>query len=633
MNKLGYALSTLLLATAAAPVCHAQEGVRYGYCADEFSGTGFNASDNYYVAAAFQMTESDVEQFDNCEVTGVSIGFGSGRNKDVTIFMTYDLQGEPFYTQAGRVRANQWCDIPVNEPVKIEKGKPFYIGYKYYVNNMTAHPIGTDDQITSYTEGADWMAADLSEDKLFETWTHMGDKVGNVSIRAIIKGDNVSTTNCVPVSFSMPDVATPGEPFDFGINFTNASSAAVNNVEVTYQLGTDPEKTVVYEFSTPVAPNEKGMIKITDTTEQDELAIPVWATINKVNGEANDMAARRLQGTLVCTTDLSERKMVVEKFTGVQCGFCPRGIVGFDYMNKYYTGKFIGIAIQNYSQSDPMFCNAYQPWRSKFSSGGAPYCFINRNKYMNTEPVKSILEDAFNDIYTRSSNIGIKVSAEPTSSSHAYDVTATVRVARDVEDVKYAIAFVVTEDHVGPYQQANNYNTSPGCPEFSGKGSYVTMYYDDVARNISSEWEGYSNSVPSSIKHGEPHKYTVENFSLGNTNNPMNANIIALLIDQETGEIVNADRIHLDPSRVDEPAEKPDEPDEPGSVDSVGADNASVVIAGQGFISFTEGEGVACVYTAAGQMVNTVEAGESVAVAPGLYVVKTSNGVHKVFVR
>lgn len=632
MNKLSYALSTLLLAAAAAPVCQAQEGLSYGYCSDNISGNGFSASGKYWMAAAFRMTETDVERFNDCEVTGVSIGFGSGRNKEIKVFMTYDLAEEPFYIQSGRVRANQWVDIPVTNPVKIEKGKPFYIGYRYYVDNSTAHPIGTDDNFLTYTDGADWMAGALTEEELATAWQQYGSQVGNVCVRAIISGDNLPQSNCAPMSFEMPDVATPGEEFEYSLIFTNASPATVNNIEVVYKIGEDAEQTVECTLPEPIPANGRGSVKIKAKTDQDQLEIPVWAKITKVNGEANNMADHKAFGTLVCTTGLFERKMVVEKFTGIYCGYCPRGIAAFDYMNKYYAGTFIGISVQNYSGSDPMYCSAYVPWTQAFKAGGAPYCWINRSKNFTNNPESSLLESAYKEIYTRSSNIGIKVKAEPTSSSHAYNVTATVQVARDVENVDYAIAFVVTEDYVGPYGQYNNYNTMPGCPEFSGKGSPVVMLYEDVARNISSEWEGAANSVPSSLKAGEEYNYTVDNFSLGATDNPMNANIIALLIDKNTREIVNADRIHLDPTRVDKPEPKPDEPPV-GGVEDIDADNSVCVAGGVGTITFMAEGGVASVYSTDGQQVGFVKAGDTISVAPGLYIVKTQGGNFKIQVK
>lgn len=624
MNKLLYFITTLFVLTSAT-LCHAQGGVSYGYSSDDIIGHGFNATDKYWIAAAFQMTESDVAQFDGCEVTGVSIGFGSGRNKDIKVFMTEDLAAEPFYSQAGRVRASQWCDIPVTTPVKIEKGKPFYIGYVYFVDNMTSQPIGADGNTASFTPGADWMAAAMDEDGLKEAWAQYGTQVGNVCIRAMVSGDNLSKSNCVPVALGMPELATPGEPFDFTLSFTNASSVAVSNLDIVYQLGTDAEQAVHYEFTEPVATNDRGTAVIHATTLQDELEIPVWARIDKVNGLPNDMADRKAYGNLVCTTNLFERKVVVEKFSGTSCGYCPRGIAGFDHMNDLYAGQFIGIAVQNYSAYDPMYCTYYNAWCNKFSAGGAPYCYVNRDDMLTKNPEKGSLEAAFKAEFSRTSNIGIKVSVKATANPMAYDATATVRVARNVENADLSVAFVVTEDFVGPYAQQNYYNSTPGCPEFSGVGNPVVMRFNDVARYITTDWQGIAGSVPANLTAGEEYSYTFDGLSLGNTGNPKNANVIALLIDNKTSKIVNADRVHLDPNRVDEPTVGMAQP-------SLGSQKLTAT-GGEGRITVESAEGTALVFTSEGKLAAVLHAGEAARVTAGTYIVKTPGESQKVIVK
>lgn len=620
MNKLYYALSSLLIASAA--VCSAQDGVSYGYCSDYINGVGFNSDGAYWIAGAIQLTDADVAQFDGCEIVGVSVGFGNGRNKDITLFMTEDLAGEPFYTQYGRVRASVWNNIPVTEPVKIEKGKPFYVGYTYHVDNISAKPIGTDDNVDGFTSGADWMAASTTEEDLAKAWKQYGSQVGNICIRIILQGDNLSKTNCIPVGMEMPELVLPGDPFDFTVTFTNASSVPVNNVEVVYQLGTDAEKTVTYTFDEPVATNDRGSVKIHDVTEQDALQIPCWASITKVNGQPNDMADRKAHGYLVCTTGLFERKVVAEKFTGTYCGYCPIGIVGFEYMREKYPTTFIGIEIHNYTSSEPLYCTAYSNMaQSNFT--GAPSCVVNRNPVLTHRPEKGSLESSYNEAYTRTSNIGVTASFAPTSSSNLYDVTGTVKVAKDEENADYSLVFVITEDFLGPLPQYNNYNTSVGCPEFSGKGNPVMTKYDGVARNISSDWKGIRGSVPSTLKAGEEYPYTVKNFSLGSTSNPKNANLVVLLIDNATGIIANADLVHFDPDRKD--------PD-PVSVDDTMMAKISVV-GGAGYIAFSAEDGIADVYTVAGQAVGSIAAGDSIELPAGIYIVKTVEGVHKVMVR
>lgn len=619
-----YLICTLLATMTGTLGAYAQgeSSFAYGYCTDNINGVGSSEGvSEYWIGAAFQMTDSDVERFDGCEITGVSIGFGSGRNKAVTVFFTEDLASQPFATQAGRVRVSQWNDIELTAPVKIEKGKPFFVGYKHEVTNMTAMPVGCDGNTANFTPTADWLSISETEEGLDKGWSHYGSNFGNVCLRVFIKGDNLSQTNCVPLSLEMPNLAYPGKPFEFSLVFTNASPAPVNDLQVEYTIGEDAAKIVDVTFDSPVAANAKGSAVITATTDLDGFSIPVSARITKVNGQDNDIADKVITATLTCTNSLFERKVVAEKYSGTECGFCPRGIVGFEYMNETYPDKFIGISIQNYSTGDPMYCRYYNQALSSFAFTGAPSAIVNRNKNLPKEPTKSALESSFKSEYSPACEIGVIADFEkPAADAKSVTVSGTVRVSHDIENADYSMTFVITEDKVGPYYQANNYDSMTGLPEWQGKGRLVSMLYDDVARYIHEDWNGIAGSVPTVLKAGESYKYTVEDLPLGRTSNIDNANVVVLLIDNTTGQIVNADRKHFDPNR------------KPSGVESVAGEAAVKVYVCGGNICY-EGEGEASVYSTDGVLVGIVAEGCSLAPVPGMYIVKLSAGAVKVLVR
>lgn len=619
MKKIYSLISVLALAAGTAS---AQTGFEYGYCSDNISSIGSDAGvSNYWMAAAFQMTDADVERFDGCEITGVSIGFGSGRNKDLTIFFADALNQEPTATYKGRVRPSQWNDIELTTPVKIEKGKPFYVGYKYNVTNSTAKPVGVDGNTVTYSNTADFVSLAEEESGLTDNWRHYGESFGNVCIRVFISGDNISENNCVPQSLDLPSLAHPGKPFDFTLNFTNASSAAVNSVQVVYKLGEDPEKTIDYTFSSAVEANGKGQVKITDSTEQDSFMLPVSARITKVNGNPNDMADMLVNATLVCTDGLFERKMVVEKYTGVNCQYCPLGIVAFEYMNEHYYGKFIGIGIQNYT-GDPMYCSSYNSFLNWMAPSGAPKVMVNRNRSLTSTAEKGALESAFKEEYTDACETGVFASWEKSSSSNAIDATGTVKVAHDVTGTDLALTFVITEDKVGPYNQMNGYSSSTGCPEWADKPQRVSMKFDDVARYIYSDWDGIEGSVPADMKAGEEYPYTVKGLSLGNTEQVKNACLVVLLLDKTTGQIVNADRVYLDPNR---------QPPVSG-IGNVQDEAPCRVFTTPGAICY-QGESQAEVYGVSGMYIGTLTDGASLSVVPGIYVVRTPGFAYKVAVK
>lgn len=629
MRKFYFYLTFLILAVTGQSAWAQVEGFAYGYCSDNINPISFETEGNYLIAGAFQLTEADVEKYDGCEITGVSIGFGSGRNKAVTVFFTDDLKGTPFRTIDGRVRPSQWNDIPVEGGVKLEKGRPIYVGYKYEVQNSTSVPLGCDDNTTTYSENADWVSAGYTEEELSAGWRHLGSQVGNVCIRVYLKGNTLPTANCVPQNIELPSLAYPGKPFKFSVTFTNASAEAVNNVEVVYQIGEDPEQTVEYTFDTPVSTNAPGTATFTAQTMQDGFGLPVWARISKVNGTDNDMADRRVGATLVCTDKFFKRKVVVEKYSGVRCGYCPRGIVAFEYMNENYPDKFIGITLSNYTPTDPMFCSYYETFLNNvMNPSGAPNVFVNRNNELTRVADKGAVESAVLSQYTDACEIGVTASFEKGDVANTVNATGTVEVTHDIDDADLSVTFVVVEDNVGPYQQANNFSGTTGCPEWADKPYYVSTIYDDVARYIHPDYNGIAGSVPTTLKAGEKYAYTVKNMSLGNTNTFDNAALIVLLIDNKTKQVVNADRCRFN-GETDEPKD-PEIPDT--GIEHVKADDFSTVSLNGRTLTY-QGAGIARVYSVSGTLEGTVGNSGTVTLAPGVYVVKTMAGARKVLVK
>lgn len=622
MNRITKLIAMALLAGGAYTPIMAQDGVNFGYCSDNINGQGMDYTVTpYWLGAAFQLTADDVAQFDGGEITYISVGFGKGRNKQITLFMTYDLQQEPFYTQSGRCRASQWNDIPVTNPVKIEAGKPIYVGYKYEAAESGAEPIGFDGQTGSYTSGADWFTSSVTEEGLTDNWRQIGAQSGNACIRVIIKTKTAEGANCVPTAMHLPELAHPGQQFSFTLDFNNASTSPVDNIEVEYQIGTDAARTATVNFPTAVGAGQNGQATIQAITDQDGISLATWARITKVNGQDNAMAERRVSGDLDCSNSFFQRKMLVEKVTGIHCGYCTRGIAGFDLMNEKYPDRFIGVAIQNYDTSDPMRCSYYEPWQSKFTSSGVPYCFVNRNGNLTKNPTTGGLQDAYNKSYQEKCDLGLELAIEQGSDARHYNVDVTIRSMRGLQDVNYGLVFIVTEDFLGPYWQYNNYNTMDGCPEFYGKGNPVQLMYDDVARYINDDYLGIEGSVPTNLEAGQNYMYNMKDLTLGNTSVPMNASIIVAITDLDTNEVLNVERVRIDPDR------------RTSGVTVAETLEQGRVFCLDGQIVYAAQQGQAEAYTLSGTHAATIPAGAAVSVPAGLYIVKTPAGASKVLVK
>lgn len=630
MKRFYHYLATAAIAVATLSAsAQTPEGLCYGYCGDNFTGIGIpDPPDEYWIAAAFQLTESDVAQFDGCEITGVSIAFSTGRNKEITIFMTEDLSGTPFFEQGGRVRAGSWNDIHVTGAPKIEKGKPIYIGYRHQVQNPLAMPVGFDENDTGYSDNADYMSYAWNEEGLKSEWKHYGSQFGNAGIRVYLKGDKFSSSNCIPMDVLVPDFSHPGEDFEFAVSFTNASTSVVTDIEIEYQIGeADPEISTFSSLS--VAPNSRGEVRLTGNSEEDSFKLPVKARITKVNGEANSSAERWVLSTFANTNGLFMRKVVSEKLTGQNCGYCPRAIVAYDYVREQVGDRFIGIEVHNYTSAERLYASSYSPMLNhyKLVFSGAPSLMVNRDVTNGAGTEKGSLYAAFEKEFTDACQYGITATFKESAKADCLDVTATVTSAFDVNNANFAVTFVITEDGLAG-QQFNGYNSGPGLPEWLGKGSIVPWTYDCVARYIHPDWDGIDGSVPATLEGGKQYSYTVEGMSLGNTLIKKNANVVALLIDKSTGSILNADLVHIDPTRT---YNYPDWEKQLTEVREVAEVLPYTVRVENGSI-YLMGEGEARVYTADGLCAGIISEGNPLQLTPGFYLVAGAEKTQKIFV-
>lgn len=94
---------------------------------------------------------------------------------------------------------------------------------------------------------------------------------------------------------------------------------------------------------------------------------------------------------------------------------------------------------------------------------------------------------------------------------------------------------------MGPYNQANYYAGSGSLEGWGDKGEYVSTLFNDVARDIY-DYNGIAGSTPTVINTGETYSYSYTFTLPNNIQNIDNIEIVTLLIDNETGEIMNADK-------------------------------------------------------------------------------------------
>ena len=148
---------------------------------------------------------------------------------------------------------------------------------------------------------------------------------------------------------------------------------------------------------------------------------------------------------------LYPRVQVIEEGTGTWCGVCPFGMEALENLYKEVKGiPYIVIAVHQpqYTYSrEPMEVYDYR----FLTYQGFPEVWINRKKrtgFFNHEIPLVLKEQSQKTPY----KIATKVTKTDTFD---YDITLTTTLGFDNHNTTLRMQYVLVEDHVGPYMQAN----------------------------------------------------------------------------------------------------------------------------------------------------------------------------------
>lgn len=298
-------------------------------------------------------------------------------------------------------------------------------------------------------------------------------------------------------------------------------------------------------FETNMILNHEGTFLIDLPSEIGGRNHKVVLEVAEINGIPDEINANSSDTTFFAfpATTRYPRRIVMEDISATWCGWCPRYIEIIKQYSTRYPDNFIAISIHSGDMMYPIG-NGFDPFYAMFSS--VPGSLINRTRKFDPDLdyILDLLDNAKDD---GDATIEAKAYFIAQDSSRVAVTTQTTFGYSENNVTDYRIAYVVLEDQVGPYLQANAYSNPQG---YIHEGDYmsawrvldnsVSMLFDDVARSILPNWEGASGCVPSIIKEGETYSHTYKLTLPENIQQKSNLRIVTLLIDGSTGEIMNA---------------------------------------------------------------------------------------------
>ncbi len=329
----------------------------------------------------------------------------------------------------------------------------------------------------------------------------------------------------------------------------NDGTNAITSLTVNWNDGTDHSSVIAVNIAPGATANVNHPTAVTYATAVER---DIDVTITNVNGNADPNMGNNATNKLFNTvSQMAEKAVVIEEGTGTWCQWCPRGAVAMEHMVTTYPDDFIGIAVHN---GDPMTLAAYD---SEMNLGGYPGCNVDRALLD-----QGVSEAEFEAFYDARTDLAVPAAIDAdftvAGSSVTVDVTATFYTVFSAAN--YRLGVIITEDNVtgtsSGYNQVNVYaggaqGPMGGFENLPNPVPAAQMVYDHVGRALLGGFDGQASSVPAAITDGQNVTYTF-NYTVPGTSNRSNMHAVAVLIDQATGEIVNAKQISLASVGIDE---------------------------------------------------------------------------------
>ena len=323
---------------------------------------------------------------------------------------------------------------------------------------------------------------------------------------------------------------------------TNVGGNAITSLEIDWNDGTAHVQTIAVNIAPGASASVAHPTNVTYATAVEEsITVTISAVNATTDGDPSNNGGSALHNTLSQQTD---KAVVFEEGTGTWCGWCPRGAVAMDYMAATYPVDFIGVAVHN---GDPMTLAAYD--------GGAGFTGFPGANVDRALLGVSVSQAAFESYYNDRVNMGVpaNISAVVSGAGASVTVDVSANFYTPVSGADFRLAVVISEDDVtgtaSGYNQVNYYagggqGPMGGYEALADPVPAADMVYDHVGVALLGGYGGQAGSVPATITDGTVANYSFT-YTVPGTSDRANMHAVALLIDNATGQIVNAKEMSI----------------------------------------------------------------------------------------
>lgn len=651
-----------------------EPSIYLGYCGNDLGSAQLFAGEKQKIA--IQFSKSRMKEFMGNKIVGVRLfnpcGVSGNQLNDqntitkAKIFITYNLTVTPKLEAEVELGATggEWQDYYFDTPYDID-GKALYVGVAYEGLDNTTQCVDLFDGQGINNAYSCWVYSnsDVNSQGYLTTlaspaWKDWHQYVGSVMLKAIVAGDQLPQNTVTPEAYYVAAATNPGAEFPVEVAYTNNSATPITKVQMKVQIqGQEPQ----YQYADVMVPDYQQNTYVPGKIGYAEQGVshanfkwlgtsysagtPVEISIAAINDDVpNVNADKTLTGSIksLPTDVVYDQNVVCEELTSIGCGWCVVGITGIQTMlQEVPAGRFLPIAVHcNIGKVDPWNIigqgQAYYPFGQHTGAWGAPSSAINRDFTNNVYPNYYYLKNSYDEVTSYPSLATIKAETLAGENENEIILRTDTRFAITIDNADYGIAYTlvesglstipewpgVAESEVGQTVTQTNYcaGGQPVDGDWQNKPQEVAIDFNHVAMP-GTQYTGIPESLPTQIYGLYPYKFeTKVDVSRIYTKKPSdgvepNYKLVVMVIDNKTGEIVNATSI--------------ENPMGSGVKGVQSETNAAVANGLDGAIALFS---TADVYALDGRQVLRGAQG-TVAMPAGIYIVRSANGVAKVLVR
>lgn len=285
-------------------------------------------------------------------------------------------------------------------------------------------------------------------------------------------------------------------------------------------------------------------------------------TIDVQLGDKTDQYKGQIYNLAFQTT----KRVILEEKTGIDCQNCPLGIVTIEKCERQFGDRFIPISIHTYV-GDP-YMGQFEGYSSYLGLSAAPSARINRvdgiyspiisvgGKYVDTYPDEPLWIDIVTRELNKETVADINIKSNMTEDGKNISSNIDLRYALNETDQQLSLLLVILEDGLVNYQ-VNSYGTvsQDVLGEWGLNGKYAAtetgyaypITHNDVVRGlIGMNMNGTIGLFPSTIEANKVYSTNISGKFPESIDDPNNASVVAVLIDTQTGEVINAAKAHVE---------------------------------------------------------------------------------------